>query len=525
MWKNRFSLWITGPTILVSLVLLILCTVVAVFLYMQPDATRLDLEENVDSTLVAHDLINTLSDLAYLLANGQEQVEPLHERIRGLLKQARGLADKFEEQKHVGELEVCLDRYFHLWEKRSYQLPEARAATVARCEKILETEALPRCRELQAFNALQIRRSENTHRATVNWAITGLLSVGVVGAVAGLLLGYGVARRLRHSIYHLRVRVQDAASKLGQDLPAVDLEEDGDLHQIQQQMQSVIGDIEQVVQKLQQREREVLRAEQLAALGQLAAGVAHEIRNPLTSIKLLVQTLREEFEARGTPAEDLQVMELEIRRMERCLQTFLDYARPPQLDCKPLDLAVPISQTFALIAGRASKQGVALEFTPTTTPLLVTADAEQLQQLLVNLTLNALDAMPRGGKLRIDLRELSGGQVELTVRDTGPGIVSKLLPTLFLPFVSTKETGLGLGLVTSRRIAETHGGTLHAANLPAGGACFTLRLPMLMDMPKQSKSQIPIAQIPNKSQAQKTNDQNGIQLDPNLDAAHHALGL
>jgi two-component system, NtrC family, sensor histidine kinase HydH len=512
MWKNRFSLWITGPTILVSLVLLALCGVVAVFLYLQPDATRLDLEENVDSTLVAHDLINTISDLAYLLKNRQQQVEPLHDRLRGLLKQARGLADKFEERKHVGKLEDCLDRYFRLWEQRAAQPREARTKILAECDQILETEALPQCRELQAFNALQIRRSENAHRATVNWAITGLLSVGVVGAVAGLLLGYGVARRLRHSIYHLRVRVQDAASKLGQDLPSVDFQEDGDLHPIQQQMQNVVGDIEQVVQKLQQREREVLRAEQLAALGQLAAGVAHEIRNPLTSIKLLVQTLREEFETRGTPAEDLQVMELEIRRMERCLQTFLDYARPPQLDCKPLDLAVPISQTFALIAGRASKQGVALEFTPLPTPLLITGDGEQLQQLLVNLTLNALDAMPRGGKLRVDLRELPGGQVELTVRDTGTGIVSKLLPTLFMPFVSTKETGLGLGLVTSRRIAETHGGTLHAANLPAGGACFTLRLPLLKDAAKQLS--FPFAN------AQQRTDENAGQVDSGLEVAH-----
>ncbi len=205
--------------------------------------------------------------------------------------------------------------------------------------------------------------------------------------------------------------------------------------------------------------------------------MAHEIRNPLTSIKLLVQTLREEFEARDTPAEDLQVIDLEIRRMERCLQTFLDFARPPKPDCKPLDLAGPIGRTLALIAGRARKQHVEIEFKPPPTPVTVTADAEQLQQLLVNLTLNALDAMPRGGTLFIDLHELPSGEVELLVRDTGPGIAAKLLPTLFQPFASTKDTGLGLGLVTSRRIAETHGGSLQACNLPQGGACFALRLP------------------------------------------------
>ncbi|HYV37210.1 MAG TPA: ATP-binding protein, partial [Gemmataceae bacterium] len=125
---------------------------------------------------------------------------------------------------------------------------------------------------------------------------------------------------------------------------------------------------------------------------------------------------------------------------------------------------------------------VDIEFTPPAEPIMVTADGEQLQQLMVNLCLNALDAMPRGGTLRIDLSEIQGDQVELTVRDTGPGIAAKLLPALFVPFISTKETGLGLGLVTSRRIAESHGGSLQASNQAHGGACFTLRMPMLKQM-------------------------------------------
>jgi signal transduction histidine kinase len=477
MLKSRFSLWVTGPTILVSLLLLALCSFAAVALYQQQATSAAILDENVTSTQVAHELKNTLTDLVLLLRDNKEQVEPLHQRISSQLLKARELADKDDERKFVGELEECLDRYFRLWTSRPRRQSKEHAATVAACLRILETEAVPRCRDLQSFNAEQIRKSESIHRTTVNWVIAGLLGVGVVGAVAGLLLGYGAARRLRHSIYHLRVRVQDAASKLGQDLPEVALDEEADLHQMQQQMQTVVRDIEHVVQKLQQREREVLRAEQLAALGQLAAGVAHEIRNPLTSIKLLVQTLREESEAHAAPSEDLLVMELEIRRVERCLQTFLDFARPPKPDCKSMDLACPIKRTLELIAGRARKQHVAIQFAEPPAPVMVTADAEQLQQLLVNLTLNALDAMPRGGTLFIDVHVLPGGEIEVMVRDTGPGISSKLLPALFQPFVSSKETGLGLGLVTSRRIAQTHGGSLRADNLPQGGACFTLRLP------------------------------------------------
>jgi two-component system sensor histidine kinase HydH len=109
--------------------------------------------------------------------------------------------------------------------------------------------------------------------------------------------------------------------------------------------------------------------------------------------------------------------------------------------------------------------------------VVVEADGDQIQQLLVNLVLNALDVMPQGGELEINLHAPKNGHVELQVRDSGPGIAKEILPRLFHPFVSSKETGLGLGLVISKRIAESHGGTLQASNQKDGGACFVLRLP------------------------------------------------
>jgi signal transduction histidine kinase len=481
MWKSRFSLWITAPTFLVSLLLLVLCTLAAVYLYHQQESSAASVVEDVSSAQIAQDLKSTLHDLAAMERDSGDKVEPLHQRIERQLAEARALADKQRERDLVGRLENAWHTYVQLWRSRSATPGEHQAEAREERLKILESDMLPLCRDLQTFNVQQIRTSERAHRATVKWVVAGLLTIGIIGALAGLLLGYGVARRLRHSIYHLSVRVQDAASKLGQDLPAVALEEDAGLHQIQEQMKTVVQDIEQVVQKLQQREREVLRAEQLAALGQLAAGVAHEIRNPLTSIKMLVQTLREDLDSKGNTAEDLQVIEMEIRRMERCLQTFLDYARPPRPDFRPLNLAQPIAKTLALIGGRARKQNVTIDFVPPADPVMVTADAEQLQQLLVNLELNALDAMSRGGTLTVEIRHPDTEHAEVSVCDTGPGIAPELMPMLFKPFLSTKETGVGLGLVTSRRIAEAHGGSLTAANRPGGGASFTLRLPVLVE--------------------------------------------
>ncbi len=163
--------------------------------------------------------------------------------------------------------------------------------------------------------------------------------------------------------------------------------------------------------------------------------------------------------------------------MERCLQAFLDFARPPKPDRRAVDLAALVDRTFVLAAPRAARQGVRLEFAAPSSPVVLDADPGQIQQILLNLVLNALDAMPRGGAAIVEVAELADRRAELRVLDTGPGLAPEILPQLFRPFVTGKEAGLGLGLVISQRIAESHGGSLSACNRPAGGACFVLRLP------------------------------------------------
>ncbi|MCC7423607.1 MAG: ATP-binding protein, partial [Planctomycetaceae bacterium] len=131
----------------------------------------------------------------------------------------------------------------------------------------------------------------------------------------------------------------------------------------------------------------------------------------------------------------------------------------------------------SLVSGRANKQNVALNLLPRDVPVLANVDQDQLQQLVLNLVLNALDAMPAGGTIEIEICPPRDSFVEIYVRDTGPGISTEVLPKIFETFVSSKETGVGLGLPVSKRIAEDHGGSLSTYNLPGAGACFLLRLP------------------------------------------------
>src|SRR4051794_40483874 len=469
-----YQLRILGPTALTSALLLAVCGLASAYLYRQQTGTAAELGENIGSRRAASNLEETLRDLAALRRNGVDEVKPIHDRIAALLREIESFADKPEEQILSRQLADAFHRYL--------VAVHGSAGNAERDRQLLETEMLPLVQRLREFNAAQVDESEQAHRQTLRWMAWGLAGVSAVGALAGLVLGYGVARGLRRSIHQLRVRVQDAADKLGRDLPAVEMTGES-LEDLDEHLQGVVRQVEQVVHQLQQREREVLRAEQLAAVGRLAAGVAHEIRNPLTSIKMLIQTGREEAAARGLPAEDLHVIELEIRRIERSLQSFLDFARPPKLQRTTLDLGPLADHVVSLVRGRAAKQNVEIRVDRPDRPVLAEADGDQLRQVLVNLVLNALDVMPHGGVLTIRLRGPENGWAELSVHDSGPGIAAAIQPRLFEPFVSDKETGLGLGLSVSRRIAEDHGGTLRGFNRPEGGAAFVVRLPVRTDGP------------------------------------------
>jgi PAS domain S-box-containing protein len=225
------------------------------------------------------------------------------------------------------------------------------------------------------------------------------------------------------------------------------------------------------------RETEALRAQQMTTLAQLATGVAHEIRNPLTAIKMLIQVNRAKFADEGLPTDDLELVETEIRRMEKSVNSLLDYARPEKSEFIAFTVQTVVRRTIQLIDGRCVAQGIDVTTVSPDETLSVVGDPSQIQQLLLNLSLNAIDAMPDGGILEIAAAR-SDSEIVITVSDTGAGIGDDVLGQLFSPFVTSKPNGVGLGLGICRRIAEAHHGTLDGANRVSGGARFRLTLPV-----------------------------------------------
>ncbi len=223
--------------------------------------------------------------------------------------------------------------------------------------------------------------------------------------------------------------------------------------------------------------KEVAEAAHLAAVGRLAGSVAHEVRNPLSALRGLVQYLAKGREPGSKEAEYAEVAVAEVDRLERVVSGLLEYTRPRQPRRFPLDLRESLQGTLDLMADDPRAQGVdmVLEVDEGLPP--VQADPDQVRQVLVNLVVNALEALDGRGRLSIKAQTRKG-LVEVTVQDTGPGLPPGDLDQVFDPFFSTRERGTGLGLAIARRIAQAHGGELKAANAPEGGAVFTLTLPL-----------------------------------------------
>lgn len=334
------------------------------------------------------------------------------------------------------------------------------------------------CQEYLRVNEEMMGQTAEESAAVSRRLNTTMIFLGLGGPLGGLLAGYGIARGLSRSLHRLSVHVHGMAQQLDQDVVAVKLSPDGDLEHLDRQLQLVVGRVTEVTERLQRQQQDMLRAQQLAAVGQLAASVAHEVRNPLTSIKMLVDASLRPHRPKPFTEDNLRVVHAEVQRLEQTVQDFLDFARPPALHRCRADVREVVRQAVELVQARARQQTVQIDIRVPEQPLVAELDRGQLCNVLVNLLINALDAMPTGGLIIVQLEHAARQGLRLTVSDNGPGICPNISSKLFTPFTSGKPTGSGLGLSICKRIIEEHGGNIVGGNRSQGGAFFTVSLPM-----------------------------------------------
>ena len=486
MWTK-----VVGPTILVSLLWIAGSSISTYYLHRVYESHSRVLGENASTMRASWAMQDALwrIEAVVMEAGGRDrretriEVAELEAVFHHHLDQAERAAFTHEELllvKAVREHFAVYDDHIEarLKPTGSVSMPTSLAADNDKTIRLAQRVAEP-CRQLIELNERTLADATARSDRLSTWVNLFRLAFLIAGPILGVLYGLWVAHGLHRTISQISVTLKDAAGDADREVGSVDVRAGGDLPGLQQQVQVVAGRMRQVLEELQHTRRQAMAAERLAAAGELAAGIAHELRNPLTSVKLLVQTAQRQVRNESA-GKQLQVVQQEIARLEGIIQGLLDFARPPELHRVPHDLRNTVRRALNLVEGRAKQQGVAITEQSPDTPVTVDGDPEQLHQIFVNLLLNGIEAMAQGGTLDIVIQTDNGATktCQVSIADSGTGIPQPVLERIFEPFVTSKEHGTGLGLAVSHRIAVEHRGTLLAANRVEGGAVFTVELPL-----------------------------------------------
>jgi two-component system NtrC family sensor kinase len=306
-----------------------------------------------------------------------------------------------------------------------------------------------------------------------------LLTATVMLAAAAL--GYFIAWRITSPIQRLiRASRQVSAGELSPDIGPLEKGEIGLLQKTFKEMVAAMG------RRHAASEARVIQTQKQASVGRLAAGVAHEINNPLTGVLTYTHLLLRRKDLAPEVRTDLQVVAEATERVRKIVKGLLDFSRQTELDPEPTDINRLLSATVALVENQALMKGVSVKFNPGENLPEITLDRSQIQSVIINLIINALDATGPGGNIRLFSAAATSGSdgrrkgVEITVADTGCGIPAEDLDKLFDPFFTTKPVGqgTGLGLAVSLGIVQRHGGHVRVQSDVGRGSRFFIWLPV-----------------------------------------------
>lgn len=233
------------------------------------------------------------------------------------------------------------------------------------------------------------------------------------------------------------------------------------------------------------------RQDRLAAVGRVAAGIAHEIRNPLAAMRGAIQVLHSDVAADSSEAQLMEIILRESDRLNKIISDFLTYARPHMGALTNVDLRETLHETFTLLRHSPElRDGHVLEDVTPAEPMLASVDEAQLKQVFWNLSRNAMQAMPAGGKLRAEMKRTSVGRLRIIFTDTGQGMSPEQVERLFEPFSSSTSGGTGLGLSIVYQIIRDHGGTINVRSREGEGTTITIELPAVVEEQRSSANRV-----------------------------------
>ncbi|MDZ7697988.1 MAG: ATP-binding protein [Deltaproteobacteria bacterium] len=329
---------------------------------------------------------------------------------------------------------------------------------------------LDRCERYKALNmekmAALMAESHGQARQLRIIAVSAIVVVLFLGLLLAFILVHHILGPLRR-LALVTKRAEEMDGRWGDEVKA-----------LSRSVHGLMKDVDHTHLELAKSRETLLQAEKMALVGKLAAGMAHGIRNPLTSVKMRLFSLGRSLNLSDDQQDDFEVISEEIRHVDTIVENFLEFSRPPKLTMQPISPSTVVDSVHQLLRHRLQSYEVVLEIEREAPLPEIQADPEQLKEALVNIVENACESMPGGGSISIHETMDPGKAVVIRITDNGPGISDSVLARIFEPFFTTKEEGTGLGLSIAFRIVEEHGGELDVRSKEGRGATFTITLPI-----------------------------------------------
>ncbi len=405
-----------------------------------------------------------------------QQLGEYRQIFREKLAEARALVKEEPILKHIEAIEADYHRYIRDKDEVIALYKSGNIETGQQLHKEVRQQffnLLEGCRQFKdvyrnkVFGTKQLVQEQAEHLRMVTVAAV------VVGCALALVLIWLMLDQVFKPVVRLTRELggMDPSKAKGDEIRA-----------LSEGVRELIEDADQTYHELKRSRETLLQAEKMALVGKLAAGMAHSLRNPFTSVKMRLFSLGRSLKLNETQQEDFDVISEEIQHIDTIVQNFLEFSRPPKLRMTRVSPSSVVDLVIRLLGHRLNSYDVTVEIRRKAMLPEIEADPEQLKEVLVNLVVNACEAMKRGGHITIEETEIfdpkAGRTAILRIADTGPGIPEEIREKIFQPFFTTKEEGTGLGLSIAARIVQEHGGELSVESPEGQGAVFVMRFPV-----------------------------------------------
>lgn len=425
-------------------------------------------------------LVSQKGFVSYYFLDGDpewlRQLGEYRQIFKDRLETAKASAVTDEEKEMLATIEREYRSYVELKDQVLALQREGRRDSATELNRAVRTrfqDVLKRCRDFKDLHREMIRQAwDHSVFVAKTMRAMAFLAVVIVSFLAFLLI-FMILKQILTPLKRLAETADPGGA--GKD-------SGNEVKALSRSVHGLLKNMDRTHLELERSRETLLQAEKMALIGKLAAGTAHSIRNPLTSVKMRLFSLSRTLNLNTDQKEDFQVISEEIRHIDNIVQNFLEFSRPPKLKMQEISPSEVVDLTLQLMRHRLTTYEVDVVLKRDSPLPKVTADPEQLKEVLVNILVNACEAMERGGSIVIREEALEdplrGKMAAITIADNGPGIPEALLDKVLQPFFTTKEQGTGLGLSIAARIIEQHRGWLDLESSPGKGTTFIISLPV-----------------------------------------------